>query len=429
MSDLAVALGVLAAAAGVASTVGGAVVWWGRQANTRRSAGQLAPSFDAVGLELHEATARGGRPRFRSPTPRGTLWVELEANELGRGSRVHIELHRSAPMDEAPLQVHFGEQTWFVLGDEARAAGLASGRLRDALGPNDQLHISQGSLSLIVHEPAGAGPAARALLDLHHRLELSQNHPQPTSWMLQNLAFDDPSPAARAGAIPSLLAYHPGLADRLAEDRAPEVRLAVATAAGGELGFRVASEIATSEILHPSAQQGAIRWLAARYEPERVTPVLVSALHSAEEGVLHTLVGALSALGQRGVVQALLDELPTASARVVARIVEALVELEAPELEATLLPLLERSARGRGPDALELRTAVVDGLGRVGSRRALEPLHRLAEEVPPESSLGLSLRVALDLVRSRVGDGGGVGALALAEEGGELSPHPKGQLS
>jgi hypothetical protein len=343
---------------------------------------------------------------------------------LARGERAALTL--DADLERRwSLQIHFEEQAWSILGDPALGAALASGKLRAATGPGDELHVAEGAVTLLVVDPAGAGAAALALAEIADRLRPAGTTVEA---LLRATARQDPDPRARAEAVPHLLERAPDEARALARDRAPEVRLAVARAVGGAQGFELAAEILTSEIFHAEIQQAALRFLLSRHAPERVGPVLVDALSAAESDLQGALVTALVGLGPAGAVEALHAALPTAELGNAARIAEALAQLEGTSAEPTLIALLERIGPDGPelPDERDLTIAVADALGRVGHAPALAPLARLARVVPAEGPAGISIKVALELVRARAGARPLHGALALAPgadaEAGRLSP-------
>ena len=407
-----------------AAIASGLVLWLSHRQQTHQAWGSLRLAFHGAGLELTETTVRFVPVRATSRATSGSLDVHLRPGAPDAQGRVTLRL--DACLDpELKLLVQFGEERWSVLGDEAFAAGLASGRLRSAVGPGDELHLAEGSLTLLLAAPSGAGAAALALDHVAARLGRFVG-PDRVRELLVDTLRADPDPVARADVVPHLLAREPSWADAAARDPSPLVRLAVARAVRGELGFALAAAIVKHEILHPDLQRGAARWLTGWYPPEQVVPVLVAALRAADDDVVSALVTAIGAAGERAAVDALRAELPTAEARTAARIVEGLVALDGPGAEPELCGILRRW-RDRAPrhaDERELAGAVIDGLGKVGGRAALPGLRRLQAHVPPLSELGLATQIALDLVLYRAGDVAAAGALALAE----LDP-PNGELS
>lgn len=317
--------------------------------------------------------------------------------------RVSVSMQARHP-ETLRLQVHVGEHVRWTLGDEGLAAGLLSGAVRQALRSGDELLIGDGSLTLVTRHPESARHAALALDALADRLEGLGDDPARDALLVET-AVSDPSPEARAEAVPFVLEQDPSLAPALAGDPAPEVRLAVARSVHGELGFELARQILTSEIFHPETRHAALRHLVSLHPPEVVGPVLANALGTADENLLGALVPALASLGETGAGAALRAQLPTADLSNAARIAEALATLEGLGAEADLLRLLERLPR-QGPALTverELAIAVADALGRVGSRHALPRLARLAAQVPAESSVGIAVTVALDLIAARSG--------------------------
>lgn len=343
------------------------------------------------------------------------LEARLDFDGPGRAPRVALQLSDIRLDPALSLQVHFGEQTHWVLGDDALAAALASERVRKAAGAGDQLHVAEGAIVLLSRDPAGAGRAVAALEEIADRL-LREAGPDQTERLLEETALQDPCPRARADAATFLLARRPKLAERLVIDPAPAVRLAVARALGGAVGFELASEILTSEIFHGELQQAALRYLLSCHRAEQVGPVLVGALGAADDNLQGALVTALEALGVEEAVEALHFQLPTAELRNAARIAEALSRLEGSSAEPALVALLDRlPATGPElPDEHELAAVVADALGRVGTTACIPRLRRLAGMVPPEGPVGIATNVAIDLVRARTGALGLHGALAIA---------------
>lgn len=356
-----------------------------------------------------------------------TLQLDLERGE----PRAQIQISLRPRLDYR-LQIHVGPHHRWVLGDERTAAGLLGGRVRAALGAGDQLLVGEDNITLITTRIDSAEGALDALTELAERLK---RDPSPEVLLL-GTALEDDSPLARAEAASFVLDTHPELAEPLASDAAPEVRLAVARKIRGRLGFDLASEILTSEIFHGDVQQAALRFLLFSYPPQEVGTVLVGALGAADENLLGALIPALARTGHQKATRALHAALPTSELANAARIAEALTALQGCRAEPTLLELLKRLPTDGPalPDEEGLAAAIADGLGRVGTRLALPPLRQLALQVTPESDVGIAVKVALDLVRSREGAEAEPGALALVGSSpveGRLSepPIPKNPAS
>ncbi|MEL6184319.1 MAG: hypothetical protein AAFU79_06825 [Myxococcota bacterium] len=356
----------------------------------------------------------------------GPRSVAIRLDARAGEPRVSVSMRVRHP-ETVRLHIQVGEQMRWTLGDEGLAAGLLSGAVRQALRAGDELLIGEGGLTLITHHPESARHAALALDALADRLERVGDGPARRA-LLIDTAVHDPSPEARAEAVPFVLSLDPGLARVLAEDAAPEVRLAVARVVQGEIGFELARQILTSEIFHPETRHAALRHLVSHHPPQTVGPVLVNALGAADESLLGALVPALASLGEAGAGAALRSQLPTAGWANSARIAEALATLEGAAAEPDLLRLLDRLPV-EGPsltDEREMAVSVADALGRVGGRDALPRLATLAARVPAESPTGIAVKVALELIAARAGatdeTRGALAVVGASTVEGRLSP-------
>lgn len=343
-------------------------------------------------------------------TPAGLLRIDFRKRADPRAD-ISIEVPTAGQIS---VQISFGEPYWDILGDPALAAGLGTGALRKVVDSETQLDASEGKLSLYNVRSELAVSASVALCDLAERLRTAPKDLSALKLqLLQQVAEQDSDPSARAGAVSRLLELMPELASRLAKDPAPSVRFAVAHTMCGDLGFELARDILSRDLLASSVQSSVIRWFVETYPPSRTAPALADALPRVHASVVDTLVTALGELGNPSVIEALKAELPTAPLSTAARIAEALVRLDRQGAENELLHLAERLPKR--PQLIEeedLLIAIADGLAQVGTRRCILPLRKLSQAVELTSAPGLSLKVALDVVLSRLGEGPGRGSLS-----------------
>lgn len=327
------------------------------------------------------------------------------------------------------LHLHFGHD-FNVLGDEAIAAALLDGELRSVAGRGDELSIEDGrvvfeSPFLVQRDPRRAvvalGRMVRRLVDLlEERTDLH-------ALLLDNLR-NDGDPAVRARAVELLLASTDvELTDESARlalaDHDPEVRFAAARHLGDQ-GFEVIAEIIGTEILHESVQQRGLRYLCRTFPIERVEPVLAGALHSRSEQLQATAIQMLLELGAASPAVSLLAHVEPISYFNATRLAEALGVVGGPNAERALIELLYFRARLGLMLDLDMRIAVADALGRVGTLAAIPHLHPFAEGALNDENLRLSAATAIELIQGRTGGAGSGGALSLVE-----SPEEAGRLS
>jgi hypothetical protein len=391
--------------------------------------------------------------RFNSMTYEGTVdgmrlivqtqvrFVDRQGNNLGnfvsreeqgRAMQVHfvrlvIEASSLIPRSFA-LHLHFGHD-FNVLGDESLASALLDGELRAMTGRGDELSIEDGRIVfespfLVQRNPRRAIESLVRMVHrlsdvLHHRVEL-------TDLLLANLERDD-DPTVRANAVETL--FRDG-ADSLTRERAaalaladhdPQVRFAAARHLG-ERGFDVISEIIGIEILHENVQLRALRYLARSF-PARAQPILLVALASQSEQLQATAIGLVAETADRSFAIDALAKVEPLSYFNATRLAEALGTL-GPAVEPALIELLYfRARRGLMLD-LDMRIAVADALGRVGSLIAVRHLHPYAEGHLHDDNLRLAAATAIEIIQARSGGAGGGGALSLVDpprEAGKLS--------
>lgn len=396
----------------VGLAAGAAAVWLHRRSQNRASLARILEDLARLGWPLQGSEVQ---------TPVGPLRIGFRSRGLDE-PRADLVLQAELPPSCA-LQITFGDPYWDILGEPALAAGLATGLLRSSVSPTTQLHVDEGNVGLYAVAPDRVTQAAIALEELTQRFRKALQTPETKlAQLLHPIAASDPDPAARAGAVPHLLDLHPELAEALSQDPAPSVRFAVAYSIGGFAGLELSRDILGRDLLEPAVQRSVIRWIAEAYPPTQVAPVLAEALPRVTDSVAVDLVAALSRLGNPQVIGALKKELPTAQVSTAIRIVEALVQLDGPGAEAELLQIAHRVPKPpTHVEEQDLLTAIADGLAQVGSREALPTLSRFATLVEPTSAPGLSVKVAIDLVLTRLGEGPGHGSLSTVPEDGTLS--------
>lgn len=390
---------------------------WDRLALPARGWSDASEVLERTGARL----LPGSGPSRTVKVPFVAEHWQIRLQRSREGPRWELRLEGS-PLELPSLLVQLGAETW-VVGDASWAAALVDGRLR-GLG-EAQLQLGPASsVGLGVSELGQLAPALAALVAIGQRLERSAELER----LLEETAFTDADPAARAAAAEQLIIRAPGHAAALARDHAPEVRLAVALRASKPTSFALASEILSSEMFRPELQQSALRLLLSRFPAAEVVPTLVSALATADDNLTGAIVSALGQLGHEEASAALESQLATTPMANAARIADALARLRGAAAEPTLLGLLARlPATGpRWPDERELAIACADGLGRIGSSAALPALNRLRKAVSAEGPVGVASEVAIELIRARTGGDALRGALSLETEGavGHLSPTP-----
>lgn len=385
-------------------------------------------SFRSV---LYEGRADGVRliveTLLRFVDSRGNSLAHISPSDRAETLRVHfvriiLDLEGAIPKDFA-IHIHFGHD-FNVLGDEAIAAALLDGDLLAVMGRGDELWVEDGRVTfespfLVERDPRRgvlslARMAKRLIELLSKRVQLSE--------LLEENLRSDPDPGVRARAVAMLLSAGGPRADILEpalEDGDPEVRLAAARHMG-EAGFDVIAEIVNTEILHETTQHRALRYLVRSFPLDRIAPILVRALNGGSEQIQATAIQLVSES-----CPSLAKDLPQVkpvSYFNAARLAEALGASGAPGAEQALIQLLyHRPDRGRLLD-LDMRIAIADALGRVGSVAAIRHLYPYT--VPPihDDGLRIAAETAIEIIRGR-SEGGAGGALSLfeTEDDGKLS--------
>lgn len=358
----------------------------------------------------------------------------IAPGEEGRALQVHfvrlvLDSAGALPKHYA-LHLHFGHD-FNVLGDEAIAAALLDGELRSVTSRGDELSIEDGRVVfespflVLQREPRRAVVALARML---RRLsDLLDGRTELRALLLDNLK-NDMDPAVRARAAELLRASTDvelaGEAARLAlADHDPQVRFAVARHLG-DRGFDIIAEIIGTEILHEAVQQRGLRYLCRTFPIERVEPVLTGALHSRSEQLQATAIQMLLELGPASPAPRLLAAVEPRSYFNATRLAEALGAVGGPGAEQTLIKLLYFRARFGLMLDLDMRIAVADALGRVGTLAAVPHLHPFADGALNDENLRLSATTAIELIQGRVGGDGTGGALSLIEpkdDAGKLS--------
>jgi HEAT repeat protein len=254
---------------------------------------------------------------------------------------------------------------------------------------------------------------------LHQRVAL-------TDLLLGNLEHDD-DPVVRASAVETLFrdrtdhALRERAASGALADHDPQVRFAAARHLG-ERGFDVIAEIIGVEILHESVQLRALRYLARTF-PDRAQPILAIALSSKSEQLQATAIQLMAETADRSWAVHVLSRVEPQSYFNATRLAEVLGAL-GPSAEQALIELLYfRARRGLMLD-LDMRIAVADALGRVGSLLAIRHLYPYAEGHLHDENLRLAAATAIEIIQARFGGASGGGALSLVEP-----PEEVGKLS
>jgi hypothetical protein len=188
-------------------------------------------------------------------------------------------------------------------------------------------------------------------------------------------------------------------------------------------GYEVIQEIIGTELLHENVQQRALRYLARSF-PERTQPILRQALLSQSEQLQATAISVVAESNDRSFASSALAKTEPVSYFNATRLAEALGSVGGPTVEPALIELLYfRARRGQLLD-LDMRIAVADALGRVGSLMAVRHLHPYAEGLLHDENLRLAAATAIELIQARAGGASGGGALSLVDpptEAGKLS--------
>ena len=183
------------------------------------------------------------------------------------------------------------------------------------------------------------------------------------------------------------------------------------------------AEIIGTEILHENVQQRALRYLARTF-PGRAQPILLGALYSRSEQLQTTAILLVAESADRSFAAGALAKTEPLSYFNATRLAEALGSVGGAHVEPALIELLYfRARRGQLLD-LDMRIAVADALGRVGSLTAVRHLHPYAEGLLHDENLRLAAATAIELIQARAGSTGGGGALSLVDppaEAGKLS--------
>jgi hypothetical protein len=150
---------------------------------------------------------------------------------------------------------------------------------------------------------------------------------------------------------------------------------------------------------------------------------LLCALYSRSEQLQTTAILLVAESADRSFAAGALAKTEPLSYFNATRLAEALGSVGGHAVEPALIELLYfRARRGQLLD-LDMRIAVADALGRVGSLTAVRHLHPYAEGLLHDENLRLAAATAIELIQARAGSTGG-GALSLVdppEEAGKLS--------
>jgi len=203
------------------------------------------------------------------------------------------------------------------------------------------------------------------------------------------------------------------------DDDSDEARLQAAIALGDEgrerlVDLAFGGSLATGWTAADALSARAVVAVAERLSHERLLEILESALLRRRAQTACACIDVLARSGGARDLDRLVKVMLTSRGPAALAAVRALGATGLPSLEGPLLESLERGLP-------ELRAAVAEALGRVGSARSVLPLKEAEDRHPDDGKLRRAARHAVVQIQSRL-SGASPGQLSLAEgQGGQLS--------
>jgi HEAT repeat protein len=344
------------------------------------------------------------------------------------GCAIVIDLRERIPR-EINLHVQFGsEETSF--GSERTIAAILDGKLRAAARRGDQLGVGDGLLmfdSPFAIRDGCLDSLIAALVRAGTRLvQATWNGTLDEGRLLLENLEHDGDVSVRSRSTDVLLSEMPQhrqatLAIAL-KDASPEVRFAAARHLKSG-SFEIIQRVIRDPIASDGLSERALRHMIRRFKPERTVPVLRQVLEEGDRHLVRIAVRHLGELRHQPAVSWMDDlaqNLIDPTGEIAAAIAQALGSLGSEDGEPTLLLLLDQSW---GEADVDVKVAVADALGNVGTRRAVEKLLVLSKTARFDKRLRRAAEAAVQAIRSRLGPYG-TGALSLVEmdsERGALS--------
>jgi HEAT repeat protein len=397
---------------------------WGKVAHAHLKRVVVEGDFAAVTGWAGELAVRFETHVAAGPM-NGTRLIVWHPTRLIDGLTLRPET-RSRLAEEIELGDPAFDNVFRIGGDPTLARALLDAgtrrRLLDLARDNNQLHIVDGAVRLDIASTSRR-VLSRRLSQLVDAVRLL-TQPRSVADRLAAIAVRDPQPEMRRRAVTALSRQFREeggaiAALRLAcDDASPEVRFEAASALGPE-GRATLLDLAERGA---RCAPRAIDAIDGGVPPERVIALLEGAAHDDLE-LARACLGLLGRIGSDACIAALVGQLEippqtldailgTRSDALAAAAAAALGHTGSPRAEAPLIAALAR------PEA-DVRTAVAQALGRVGSAAAVVSLKEAAE-ASHDGDFRRAVRQAVAEIRSRLG--GSPGELSMAtSEIGQLS--------
>ncbi len=261
---------------------------------------------------------------------------------------------------------------------------------------------------------------------------LSERSRMNAAESLADIVKDDSSPKVRFRAIKTLVsAFDPASpyvrhACRIAasSDSSPATRMAAAIALGKE-GVPALRKIVESGAANETRAE-ALESLCELVTKEEALGIIGTALSDSADEVRARAAKTLRGLSAPSLLDALTRSArdPSLTDEWVAWHAEAIANTRRPEAEPALLSLLEK-------EVPVVRVAAAKGLGRIGSRLAVEKLLPLTQGLTLDGAVKTAARDAIAAIQSRLA-GAGAGQLAISEDeqqGALSEPQTPGALT
>jgi hypothetical protein len=353
---------------------------------------------------------------------RPELWLHSRtANDLDRDPHGR----RPVPTGDEQFDARFG-----ITGPEALVRALLGRRHRRSLLQLDGfLSVKEGRVIYTARcLPKGKDGIVEAIQNataLTRSLSIEKD--AVLDQLLDN-AIGDPTPGVRLLNLLVLIREHRSSSDvesacrRLLTDPVAAVRLEAAIALGLE-GHATCVRIADDRSSGPAVVRArAIRHLARNLAFEDALPVLIRALGDPDREVRHSAIKSLGKLERPEVVAPLMAQLRTADDEETRAIAFALGRVRTSTAELALLRLLDHRA-------LDVQSAAITSLGRVGTPASVPTLASYKERAP--TSLRRTVDDTIEAIKARARAEPGRLSFVEGPDGGALSvaDAPVGSLS